>query len=290
MTQFARVVDQTSLSVSFIESSDPEDLQNRINALIAAVDVTTTGIAAITLAGAGDGKSFCAIFETAPVEALVGNYLTGTSGGVPTASVRCYLAGSADELPAARARAGAPAPISGPQTLNWAIADEQVAGGSKGTPFMGMTVYSLLAAVQNLGIATGQAVLETTPFVLAGGLNYVAFETVTGLNFTLPSPTVLQYNGFAAVLALFQVNATVEQTNAGDVSVNIVTDPLGTPVVVGPTTKTHVGNQEYDNVSVQWVGPLEPFALSTTLSKYGIQVTAAGAGEVVSAALTITEL
>jgi hypothetical protein len=82
-------------------------------------------VIAITLAAAGSGDAF-----TVTIEAALGADLI--QGGFPSApSVSCYMAAEAEALAIAR---DVVAPTSG------TVSDSQIAGGSKGTLFMGMLV------------------------------------------------------------------------------------------------------------------------------------------------------
>lgn len=286
MTQYAEVATPTSVNVLFVQSAEPEDLEDKVNAAIAALaPAATSVITALSLFGAGDGHTFGVIVESALLTAVGGGALPGIVGSDQLTVVRCYLAGSADELAAARAAAGVPAALSG---VAWNVTDEQMAGGSKGTRMMGMTVYSFSATPAGLGLPYALVQLVTAPQVIAGGANIIAFEASAVLNnFSQPTAGEVQYNGPKSIIAAIDASVTVEQTGAGDVTVEIVYDPNGTPVPLTPKVLTHVGAGAFDNVSVPSLGPITPNSISTTASKLGVRVTAAGAGEVLSAALRI---
>jgi len=109
-----------------VQSSDPEDLQERVNAAIGAL--VERSVIGLDLAGAGDGYTFVVLIQHAASIA---------SGSPPTSlTVRCYLAGEAEALMVARAATSVPtAPLK--------LVDEQCEGAAKGTRFMGMSVYGV---------------------------------------------------------------------------------------------------------------------------------------------------
>lgn len=297
MTQYAKVTTLGALSpaVAYVEAATPEDLQNKINAVISLVDASLFAITAITLAGAGDGHTFTALIETAPVANVNGSYILGTASGIQAAQVRCYLAGSEDELVPARLRAGAPASFAfGNLTLSWGILDEQFAGGSKGTRFMGMTVYGISALQTGafgdpliMGIAR-----PNTPQVIAAGDNIVTFTGVapTPIQWSNPVGGALQYDGGQSILAKFYATAAVEQDAPGDISVSIVRDPVGTPTSIAQMDSHITTAGEYDTIAVYGFALVSPLAAGggAGSSQFGLNVIAAGAGVVKSAQLLIT--
>jgi hypothetical protein len=296
MTQYAKVTALGTLSpaVSYQQAASPEELQDKINAVIALVDSALFAITAITLSGAGDGHTFVALIETAPVANVNGDYLFGIDAGLQVTKVRCYLAGSADELVPARLRAGAPDPVVvGNDTFTWSIVDEQLAGGAKGTRFMGMSVYSLvdfdvggvgspIVLVQSLG----------TPQVLSAGANVVLFTGLVGsaIQFSLPAAGAVQYDGSGSFIGKFFGTAAIEQTNANqDISLAIVRDPNGAAAVIGQMNSHISTATEYDSVAVYGFALIERKALSIPNAQFGLIVTAAGAGVMRSAQLMITQ-
>jgi hypothetical protein len=110
-----------SVITRIVESSDPADLQARVNAAIAALPGGSV-VTALTLAGAGDGALF-----TVTIEAGAAADVTGGFASPP--SVVCFLGSNAESMLIAHGIVG-----------NGAFADVQVAGASKGTRFMGMLV------------------------------------------------------------------------------------------------------------------------------------------------------
>jgi hypothetical protein len=117
----------TSAGFAFFESADPLDLQNRINAALAVIETVSPAraITSLTLAGAGDGHTFVVLVSHAAV--------TDVNGGlVFPAGVQCYLASDSQQLTLARQALVLP--------QGTIVIDEQLAGSSKGTRFMGMNV------------------------------------------------------------------------------------------------------------------------------------------------------
>jgi hypothetical protein len=129
MSRYGSVVvtGATSLISRSVESSEPTDLEARVNAALTALPANYVVIG-ITLAGAGDGVAF-----TVTIEAGLS---ADVSGGFATPpSVRCYAASEAEALSVAESHAR---PTSG------RVSDVQVAGASKGQLFMGMIVSGLV--------------------------------------------------------------------------------------------------------------------------------------------------
>ncbi len=134
MTTYGTIVDGVARQTRFVQSADPVDLSVKINAVMAEIfaDSTPQALASLTLAGAGDGHTFIAAITNAPAASVNGGIIT------PGAEGFCYLAGDAEGLAAARAALVAD-PVGTPAT-----ADEQLAGASKGTRFMGMIVVGTI--------------------------------------------------------------------------------------------------------------------------------------------------
>jgi hypothetical protein len=117
----------TSLVTRIVQSSDPADLEAKVNAAILEIAALAGSyqITAITLAGAGDGHTFTVTVEAGAATDIVdGSFITPPS-------VVCYSASEAEALAIAHQ---ASLPTSG------TLSDSQVAGSSKGTRFMGMLV------------------------------------------------------------------------------------------------------------------------------------------------------
>jgi len=130
MSSFGTITNVASAETAFVESAQADDLQDRVNAVLDAVYAAdpARAVTAITLAGAGDGHTFTVAIDHAPV--------TDVAGGLAdpsTAQVICYLASENEALSIARNS------IQFPEGS--VIADEQLAGGAKGTRFMGLVVH-----------------------------------------------------------------------------------------------------------------------------------------------------
>jgi hypothetical protein len=275
MSSFGSIGDPSLASTVFVKAADPGILQDLVNAEIGKVGGSSV-ITAITLAGSGDGHTFVAIIETAPSASTTGG-LVGGAG----AAVTCYMGSSPEELARSKSAAGVPAPFS---NVPYALVDEQLAGGAKGQVFMGLSLFSLSSVP---GAANSPRVrgLITVTKVLAGGNNVLSFDSLDGANqFTLPAPQTIRYTGKQAIVAQLDASVTVEQTGAGDVTVQIVEDPNGAATVLA-STLTHVAAGEFDNVSVFGFDGLEP----SVPTELGLRVVAAGAGEVTSATLRISQ-
>lgn len=116
--------------VGFVDSAEPLDLEAKVADLIAqaSLGLTTPRLFELNIAGSGDGHRFTVAVGVAAAAALQG-------GLALSAPVRFYLAGDAQNLSLARtaaiARAGSPPDL----------ADEQLAGASKGLRVMGALLY-----------------------------------------------------------------------------------------------------------------------------------------------------
>jgi len=298
MTQYATVTTTTNLNAQFFESADPTDLQNQINAYIASLDISTVAISAIVLSGGGDGHAFQVEVQTAPFASGAGSAVgsgglpSGAGGGIQGTVVRCFLASSPEELVPARIAAGVPATIVvGPSTVSYGLRDEQMAGASKGQRFMGLSVYVINSVPgQGASLSPYALVVGTgLPLVLAAGDTLVTFVDDQLYRFSLPATTRLLYLGGENLIYKMEASITVGLTAGGSVTVDIVSDPSGAPSVIGTTTTT-VAAGEFDNVSVLGITAVLPTAISTTGDRFGVRVTAPGAGSVISASFRATPL
>lgn len=125
-----QITSPASVLTRIVESAEPEDLQGRVNAAIAALPGGYV-VVSLTLAGAGNGGLFTVTIEAGAAADVSGGFTSPPS-------VTCFLASEAEALELV---ARASVPTSG------ALADTQVAGSSLGTPFMGMTVRGQVAGV-----------------------------------------------------------------------------------------------------------------------------------------------
>ena len=286
---FGTVGDPSQITTIFVQSADPDDLEARVNAALAGVDGINDVVTSIVLAGAGDGHTFVVEIDTAPATATVGGLPAGLESGVPVALVRCFLAGDAEGLETAKTAAGIPASVvSGQVTIPYALVDEELAGGAKGTQFMGMSVFALSSIP--LGVLTPVATARlTSNQVLGAGANLIGFTSLGDIvsGFTLPAAQTLHYTGPASILAIIDASVTVEQTGANDVTVAVVLDPLGAQTVLESIT-THVVAGDTDTVSVPALAVLLPAGISPT--NIGILVTAGGAGNARSAVLRVVKI
>lgn len=108
-----------------VQSADPADLRARLLAAVAdlSAGLGAPVIAAMTLAGAGDGHTFMVEVEVAEMAEV--------TGGLMLQDVVCFLGGQSEAVETARAA------IASALT----IADVQAAGASQGTRVMGMMVF-----------------------------------------------------------------------------------------------------------------------------------------------------
>jgi hypothetical protein len=133
MTAFGIVTNIASLQTVFVESAQADDLEGRVNiALDAIFDASPArAVTAISLAGAGDGHTFTVAIDSAAISDVTGGL--ALPGG---ASVSCYLASESEALTIARAM------LKARLAADSIVVDEQLAGGAKGTRFMGLVVGS----------------------------------------------------------------------------------------------------------------------------------------------------
>jgi len=286
MTQFARASAFTTLMV---QSSDPANLQALIEAALLANAGSTIPnnqvIIGIKLAAAGDGHTFVCLIDIADSGDVVdGNPLDGTNvvGGVPVAlsAFRCYTGGDAQELLRAKSAIVPPPAIAAfSTTFPFLVADEQLEGGSKGTRFMGLVVYSSTLTAngndQSRAIAdttTSTALVAATPLI-------ATFTALTARNFSLTGGgQAITYIGLQAQLFALHASVTVEETPAGPntVTVDIVSDPLGTPVPIGQTIVRILDATEQENISVNAFAELS--AQIAVSKSVGLRITAAANG------------
>lgn len=127
MTTYGTIASSAARTQRYFQSASPEDLQKAINDYLASILGPSPAVAVsnITLAGAGDGHTFVVLIESA-----LG---TEVNGGFLNCTTRFYIAADAEELAVARSA------VSAGIATN-PLADEQLAGASKGTQFMGMVV------------------------------------------------------------------------------------------------------------------------------------------------------
>ena len=273
------ITNPSAAQVQAVQSADPTDLQNLVNAALLAV-VFPSAITNITLAGGGDGHTFVVLIESAPPGAAQGG-LPGSVFGFAGAQVRCYLAGTGEDLEVAKAASGLPAPIpafppNGP--IPYVLSDEQVAGSSKGTRFMGMTVF----AASSLPIPLGAPIAQTSLVngSLAAGPNFlnIAFVTIPPSNgFGIVGGNVLQYVGGVSIEALADVSVVVTGTGVlpALVSVQLVQDPLTTAVVLATeTVQLFSAADNEEAVSFPSLAFLQPAGISPASSTLGVRIQA----------------
>lgn len=127
MTTYGTIASSAARTQKYFQSSSPDDLQTAINAYLIALlgPSPAQAVSSITLAGAGDGHTFVVLIESAAA--------TDVNGGFVNCATQFYIAADAEELAVARSA------VSAGIATN-PLADEQLAGSSKGTQFMGMVV------------------------------------------------------------------------------------------------------------------------------------------------------
>jgi len=273
------ITNPSAAQVQAVQSADPTDLQNLVNAALLAV-VFPSAITNITLAGGGDGHTFVVLIESAPPGAAQGG-LPGSVFGFAGAQVRCYLAGTGEDLEVAKAASGLPAPIpafppNGP--IPYVLSDEQVAGSSKGTRFMGMTVF----AASSLPIPLGAPIAQTSLVngSLAAGPNFlnIAFVTIPPSNgFGIVGGNVLQYVGGVSIEALADVSVVVTGTGVlpALVNVELVQDPFIAAVVLAiETVQLFSATDNEEAVSFPSLAFLQPAGISPAASTLGVRITA----------------
>lgn len=134
MSRYAQIDNFAVVAVRFVESSDPDDLEARVNAAIAslATEVGVNGnLVACNLAGSGDGFNFT-------VELIAVPTAESTPVGPPvpieptSLVARCYMAADDVELPVQRTRALT--------SITAPIYDEMIAGAAQGLRVMGLVL------------------------------------------------------------------------------------------------------------------------------------------------------
>jgi hypothetical protein len=136
MTQYATVLLSDTVT-TFIQAAEADLMASKLNALLQS-DLGTEVIS-LTLAGAGDGHTFVTEVVTSGNPITTGPFSTFDG---EDALIGCYLAASEETLAVARAATvtfmqAQPPPNPGDLLV---LTDEQVAGSSKGTRFMGLIV------------------------------------------------------------------------------------------------------------------------------------------------------
>lgn len=133
MTQFA-TAELADVTNTFVQAAEPQIMADALNVILQAASGGNL-ILALALAGGGDGHTFVVSVERS----------TNAGSGTPLDEdnfIGCYLASSAEELETAKnacVAAMLATPSPGPsETLQ--IIDDQIAGSSKGTRFMGMII------------------------------------------------------------------------------------------------------------------------------------------------------
>jgi len=288
MTQYAK--SSINTNVVIVQSADPTDLQNMVNATFANIAriaqelETTFGIAGLTLAGGGDGHTFIVTITYAEATDIFGNFLALGADPSP-AAVRCYLGADAEALETARAAAGVPDPVN---SVPYVLVDEQCQGAAKGTRFMGMSVYQLATVpegVTSLAARANKTTLDqdisaATPTLVL--FQFIEPDSIYSLEDT---NSTIQYNGFQSFIAAAQASVTVvARDNAVAVTVKIIRDPLGTPVVVGSMTASLLSTGDAINIGVQ---ALIGLFQATGFNKYAVQVTTDKASTVMNASILI---
>jgi hypothetical protein len=280
MSNYGIVTDPSLATTAALQSADAADLQDKVNSYIASLDALTTLITDITLAGAGDGHTFVVLVESAPQGSVQGGLPCGNSGGIAPSLVRCFLAGTAEELLRAQTATGVPASVLG---VGYSAMDVQMAGASKGTRFMGMTVFSLDSVPTPLASPFCIAQRKVSPQTIPGaGTLLVSFDALnqSGTNFSLPVATAIRYLGKKSVDALVDVSIAVILDAAGDVNVELVSDPNGTPQVLASMPGSVAVNGNTTNISIPWSYVLQPFSFATATADLGVQVTTDQAGSI----------
>ena len=275
MTTFGIIPDPTVATFKSIQSADPVDLQTQVNAYLASLGSNL--VMSIVLAGGGDGFMFVVDIESVPVTVLGGGGLIAS--GV---AVRCFLAGTSEELARAKTAAGVPPPVS---SIAYSALDEQLAGASKGQRFMGMTVF----LYNSIPVLPGPLAItaSSSPTAIPGGgavdADLGAFAGAAN-GFAITAPKVLSYTSTAPAVVLIEASVTVELDVTHDFTVEIVSDPTGTDTVLASQVSNVEVSGKSTNVSV--IGVCE---IPLNGTKFGVRVTGAGGtGSIVSTLLRIS--
>jgi hypothetical protein len=280
---FGIITPPSAAQTQIVQSADPTDLQNLVNAAIGTIDRVTNAITSITLAGAGDGHTFVVLIESAPLANVTGG-ISGSGVAPPLliSQVRCYLASTAEELETAKTAAGAPAALPLPPLdvpFPYSVLDEQVAGSSKGTRFMGMTVFALSLIPVPVNSPAAQVQLSG---VLGGGADPVVMAIQIQKGFSLPvvipADTVLQYDGNAAIETLVDVSVVVQLTAApvypAGVTVEVLQDPAGAGTILASQSfQIFSATDNEEAAAMPTLCTLGPVALVPGTAQIGIKVT-----------------
>ncbi len=278
---FGTITDSAAAAPLFIQSAEPQDLQARVNAAINAITGT---IASISLAGAGDGHTFVVLIESAPATDVEG----GLPGGSDSTQVIFYEAGSGEELAVAKEAAGVPAPFVNPSpppdTVAYALRGEEIAGSSKGTRFMGMSVFGLSSIPSNVNSSFAAGELSGT--LAAATANILDMAALFSNNkFSLLTAQQLQYDGGVSLLAAIDASVTVELSAAdafpATVIVDVVYDPLGTPQVIAQIAAQIEAAGEDENIALPTLAAIFPTSIAvapTFLDRIGFRVTTPAGG------------
>lgn len=280
------ITNPSAAQVQVVQSADPTDLQNLVNAALLAINGLLSVITNITLAGGGDGHTFVVLIESALFADAQGG-LAATIFGAPGAQVRCYLAGTGEDLEVARTAAGTPPPIPAvppliPFPIPYVLSDEQVAGSSKGTRFMGMTVFAASSLPIPLGAPIAQTSLLNAALVTGAGGNPldIAFVPVPPSNgfSVIGAGAILRYDGGLAIEALVDVSVVVTVTAATTfpvaVTVSLLQDPGGTPVSLAQESiQIFSLADNIEAVSFPSLALLLPPGVSLANAQLGVRVT-----------------
>lgn len=133
MTQYATAL-LSNVTSSFVQAAEADLMASKLNALVQ----TGVPVLSLTLAGGGDGHTFVAEVAQSSSTLVVSPF------GVvdEDALIGCYLASDEESLAVAREATVAFMQAQPPPNPNDSLSffDEQVAGASKGTRFMGLIV------------------------------------------------------------------------------------------------------------------------------------------------------
>jgi hypothetical protein len=144
VSRYATVIDTSLSRADFFQSANADDLEARVNARLAGFSlVPTVRLAALNLSGAGDGHSFVveilSVLDPGALEDVAVIVNPNTPSATPGSILRviCYVASDVPNLNQQRATQINQF-LASTGTLFDKILDEQMAGGAKGLPFMGM--------------------------------------------------------------------------------------------------------------------------------------------------------
>lgn len=215
----------TSLITRVVESAEPDDLQARVLAALAALPGGYT-VTVISLTGSGDGQMF-----TVTIEAGAN---ADVSGGITSPLVRCFLATEAETL---ALEAAALAPTSG------TVADIQIAGAATGNRLLGMYVTGTVAGGSGGTGTTGPTGPSNGPTGATGP---------TGAGST--GPTGSSSTGATGTTGPTGTSAT-GPTGDGSTGPTGTDGPTGADGATGPTGAG--GSASLPLQYVYWVGTLD---------------------------------